>query len=639
MKNILLLTAMIACGAALAGEPAVITRLKTEKIRGTSAALAGDVKVKVMKDAGLNTAVTWSYFLKDCPVAPKNANEPLFDPAALPQSKAMRNEARLAAKYDMISLPLLWFHNDTVPVLAQKNYRRAVMSDGRLCKVTPCPADAVFWDDLVKPFLLHMAEIQKEEGASGGGAVDLEFYAGELIGGFTYARGLDGCFCDDCFGGFLKQDAKNIPLEARWEYLVKRNQYQAYLKHISGRVAERTAAIREAVHAVKPDFVFAVLPGGDGWYFDGLGKGFGTADVPMLMFSESEYFSGWSTRSAEYLKNIRENNLPVLFAGGLTVSAYNAEGLGAKMLEMTDKCDGYWLYYGESLFSATPKIVERSFRPSEYALREAPKRYWQAVTAANKWLDSGSALSSGAAVTLAIIDGIAVPGEPMAFKGQLGDNWTLVPVELTGHTKELPASNEVKLPWTKTAEGFLFDLTGKAPGYFSLKQTVDVTPKQKYRIRMEMRTENVSSSNGFEITETYSKNPYFRHWEPSTNGEWRSIERMVTPYNPKVDVRLLVSGTTGKVEFRNIAFEELREFDFTSAKLSEMPSVLVMENPEPVGVEIINPETELGYFKLENGTNDLRWLKTLYPALPAAVRISGEIGKDCRTLKIRITGN
>lgn len=653
MRCLLLL--FLVAGTAFAAEPPVVKRLKNEKIRATSAALSAPPKAKIIKDAGLNTVVTWSYFLQGCPVAPKKDNEPLYDPAALPRSKTMRNEIRLAAKDNMISLPLLWFHKDTVPVMAQKNYRRAVTSEGRLCKVTPCPADRVYWDELVKPFFLYMAQIQKEEGASGGAAVDLEFYAGELTGGFTYGRGMDGCFCDDCFGEFLKRnnvafDPAAFPPESRWEYLVKRGQYQDYLDDLAGRVTERTAAIRGEVRAVKPDFVFAVMPGGEGWYFDGLARGFGSADIPMLMFSETEYFGGWSARSAACLENIRSKQLPVLLVGGLTVSAYNAEGLAAKVLELAEKCDGYWLYYGESLFSKSPKIIERSFRPSEYALREPGPRYWQAITAVNERLDAGFSVSAAAGSGRelgnadifpgkASADGIAVPDQAGDAKGRLDGQWVLGGVELTGKTKDVPLKKSAdSTVLQEIPNGFMLDLNGRGEREtFTYKQTVAVTPKQKYRIRMDICTDDVSFPlNGFEITEAYSKNPYFRHWASSTGGEWKYFERTVTPYNNKVDVRLLVSGATGKVGFRNIVFEELRDFDLTGAGLPELPSTIVLDNPEPVGVEIINPETGLGYFKLENGVNDLRYLKALYPGMPAAIRVSGEVGKDCRNLKTDI---
>jgi hypothetical protein len=655
--KIMFVVCMVGSFCSMAVEYPVVTRLRAEKLRVNSSALSNSKKAKILKDAGLNTVFTFSYILNGAPVKQKTASGDLVSDSHLPRLKVIRNEAKLAKKHKLISIPVIWFNKKTVPILQQSPYRKFVSVRGKQYKITPCPLDETYWNKFISPIICAIAKIQAEEKCDGGVALDQEFYSGDLIGGFCYGEGAQGCYCDKCFGDFIRKhehnfDKSKFPLGNRYLYICQKYSRKQYFNYLEQKLAKQIKSIAAKARKIKPDLLLGQLCIGT-WYLKGLAEGLSAPGLPTIILNEAEYFNGYNKKSKKSLAELKKAGFPYLYAGGLTISAYNARGLGAKAAELAQKTDGYWLYFGEMLFIKNAKIVKHGLRPTEYALREPACRYWPAIKKANNWLDKKEKLpelsktKSESFLTEKIFPAttkvVPVKGGLKLLNPQKQLGGILInpdfsqPATKGWHLEG--GITQINYDKTKNKKELILQLSPESLNKGALWQNCKVKRKQKYRFSAEFKIENVAAPRiGFQFIEPYSKNSYVTVLASNAADQWEFKKWSVSPYNALLGVKILVQGKSGRVFIKNPKLEAIYPIAISSNPVKITPNEnlnnIELEIQRDVACELVDPETTLAYFKMESGTTDLRYLSAVYPNSPLKIRLSGEIDTAAKIIKI-----
>ena len=185
---------------------------------------------------------------------------------------AVKGTNDLAEKYNMhvtLWLPWYWYKNDKyfpdrncAPDLTREGqYRRAVDFHGKKIPSAPCPLSDSFWCDL-RANVLQVEKKKKKYPHIEGICLDFEFYGSNVSRQSSDWYSYDFCFCDECFNRFLRRigsklRACQIPPERRFALLKEAgtDAVQAYYELLADEVRHRAIAVREAAHAINPDFV------------------------------------------------------------------------------------------------------------------------------------------------------------------------------------------------------------------------------------------------------------------------------------------------------------------------------------------------------------------------------------------------
>ena len=283
--------------------------------------------------------------------------------------------------------------------------RSYVGLDGKKLLHTPCPNDAEFWHGKLTNVFVEIARWARDKPNVPGIILDAEMYGADRSG-FP-----DACFCDDCrseMGAELGIDAQDINLEDE-EILEK---YREISTRNLERIYEQT---RQQVHAVYPDCLLGgyILDHGgmDDFtppFYKAITRAWGTPELPVLVFSESTYSSGYHAAYArpgkpliratgsytqgrpslfgqgdypgyiqEWIKRWKEWGAHAEFVGGLWLDRIPEENLAENLYHMAKNTRGYWLYEMLSLGDNPLRKLPGGSRPA----------YWQAIAQANQELD------------------------------------------------------------------------------------------------------------------------------------------------------------------------------------------------------------------------------------------------------------
>ena len=370
------------------------------------------------------------------------------------------------------------------------------------------------------------------------------------------------------------------------------------------------------VRAVKPDFLIGLMPGMGNWYTNGVARGMAAPGMPVLITGEGEYFIGYNPHSRENQEKLRKWGFPAFYLPGLTISSYNAEGLGAKAAEAALRADGYWLYYGEMFFVRNPRIIREGINPSEYALREPAERYLAAMKKANAYLAARTAplkapekfapLPSFASPEFAVTAGGITFRDPKAVPGNL-----------------LSAGNRyVKNVSTSPEGGVIFSM-GKQ-GSNQTSWSVPVEAGKRYVMTLKARASGISIPvAGFRVQEG-GKIILSRLFDCDADGEWTILRGTFTPKTDKVTAVILAYGETGSFEFKDARLVRAVPLNVVSAPLAGDAEAVRLGIGENVYAELVNPVTKLAYFRLIDGENDLRYLREIYGISSGTIRFSGD---------------
>jgi hypothetical protein len=666
----------------------VVLRLQKESVRAISSGFPGHAGAKRMLKAGLNTCMPWSYILTGVK-ARKVADGQDFVTESDLASKlnGLRGQAHLAKKYGFVFMPLIWFHTDTVPFLTNNNYRRCVSVHGRQAKVTPCPLDEGYWDRLMLPLLKTMAKIEKEVGCSGGASLDMEFYAGDFDGGFTYNKtALQGCYCDYCFGSFLESRGEDISpakiaFSQRAPYIRQHYSISDHLDFLESKLTIKTKPIAQQVRQIKPDFLMGILPGIRNWYLRGIARGLSSPGLPVMIFSEAEYSDGFNSKTVEQLTWLEKEGIDALLLGGLTLNRFSGMGMGAKAAELAQKADGYWIYYGQVLHHPNAKMVPARGRYDEYAVIEPAQRYWDGIGKANAWLDKAIVLPEPQPHgQIPVFTKTLLKKLPSGVSA----NDSGIAIESTGTGGSLFTNGDFQSPFDsgwqtfdqypqivdapqRSGRALLVDLDTRAgdqgqtsvsqtssvkpdsyrsfampagsysgnPDLTSFFQTISVEPGSYYSFAMDVRLQGVESPRvGFQLFAHDSPGVLLEQTAKLSDTDWTTLRASVyAGEHSKLTLLVLARGTAGKIWIDNIRGTKLNDIRLETGTIvlssSQRPYRLTLPRlPATVNNavwEIMDPTTGLPYFREVTDTTDLRYLKTIYPERPIVIAVDLEI--------------
>ena len=220
----------------------------------------------------------------------------------------------------------------------------------------PCPLDPRPWD----AYMFVPALKRIEEKTLDGIHLDLEPYG-------AYAFDLTGsmlCYCDDCFGKYLKHkkiDAK-VGRKKRYEWLNKQGLIEEYLTGLRDRLIAMFQELAKPLWAIHPTFGFSTYPDfvaedvRADWRLQGLAMGLNSPDAPFIVINSTPYWQDhtmpwWDSADSAYRKMGIKHVLGSL-DGSMTRSWHPEQVVGAAkaMYEFAMASDGFWCW-GERVYS------------------------------------------------------------------------------------------------------------------------------------------------------------------------------------------------------------------------------------------------------------------------------------------------
>ena len=282
--------------------------------------------------------------------------------------------------------------------------RRYVDSNGLELEKTPCPVDPVFWEAVVIKRAQLVAEHSLSHNIDGWG-LDPEMYAAD----YTEFPGY--CYCEDCLREFLQD--RGLPVQARPE---ARRSISSWLRHkkLAGshetwqkqQVEALARKAEQAVHRINPDFLIGVLVlDVNNWYYNAWARGFGTAKMPVIAFSESTYVSGateYILRAQEHLKQIGAH---AVMCPGMWLRKFPAEEIAGQLFYMAQDSVGFWAFstYGLAMKPEEVPTNDFSWTPRQH------KDYLDAFRLTGEELDRQAKEGNAFAPKLKLVQRRAAP--------------------------------------------------------------------------------------------------------------------------------------------------------------------------------------------------------------------------------------
>jgi|GEM_PF-3777377 len=359
--------------------------------------------IERLADAGFNAVTAQVHLLKDFGKSVGADDTVMLREKDISSARLelVRAQARECARRKLLYMPYINQLSDfEVMLLKDRHYRHVVNSQGVEGGIAPCPLERKDWLGLQLPQMLALARILAEEGCEGGAMLEGETYcAGDIYPGYTTER-QSFCHCDYCWGRFLSRlpahdrPEKLRPAE-RYPWLSRKGLLWRYQQSERDEIAALMRELAAEVRKVMPEFVFGMYPCSVTWYSDGIALGLGSKKLPFLMYSNTEYYSGFNPRrgaswdwnncfsSTDQMLHLKRLGASCLYQTGLSVGTYWPERLGLEMALALHEGQGFWLYWGGTLLAADGSITVQSEGGSEYVLRKQPSRYWPPMKLAN----------------------------------------------------------------------------------------------------------------------------------------------------------------------------------------------------------------------------------------------------------------
>ena len=243
------------------------------------------------------------------------------------------------------------------------------------------------------------------------------------------------CYCEYCFREFLEDrglKVEEIPgPAARLIWLKQQRQAESYKLWKDQRAEALARATEQAVHKVNPNLVIGVLHlDRNHWFYNAWARGFGTATMPVIAFSEITYDSG----ATEYLLRARERfeeiKAHAVLCPGLYLRKFTAEEAAGQLFYMAQDSIGYWLFtaYGMALKPEEVPTNDYSWTPRQHV--EFPKAFRLAGEELDRQKREGGNFTS----RLTVVRRQAPPVVPMSDDGLLSSVLGLHPLDPKGQT-------------------------------------------------------------------------------------------------------------------------------------------------------------------------------------------------------------
>lgn len=243
---------------------------------------------------------------------------------------------------------------------------------------TPCPLSEGYWQAVIGDRMEEAAR----QGITGAVA-DMEMY------GADQTRTPGPCYCDDCWSKFLTEyttveNPLSILDENRSATLAASGLSFTYAKWQEIELSKILRKIEQNVHKINPDFILGNLL--DMESLSGLSRGFGTPEMPSLIFSETEY-SGAINGVEGRVNILRNSGYPSIYVSGFWPNPLTPDALEEKIVQAAPIDNGYWIW---SIGCFGREDLGAAYQQNENYTKE---EYINAVDSANKKLDQ--AIESG----------------------------------------------------------------------------------------------------------------------------------------------------------------------------------------------------------------------------------------------------
>jgi hypothetical protein len=318
-------------------------------------------KVQVFKDLGMNALITDA------------SNRAKFD--------EWTKESRRAG---MHLFGVLGFSFDA----AKAGMRRTVFGNGYE-SVVACPTDERFWQErMIQPAVELARQGMTPEKEVSGILIDFELYANSDKGGQIYYT--DACYCDHCFGDFLKERkledvTKSVDFASRKKWLTNKgvniaNEYHPFLQK---QVRALAAKMREEVEKVRKDFFLGFYPIAHNWMLVGTAQGLGTPEHPMILWATSTYGGGGAKNVTDnWCEDMKTKEINGYYCAGMLLRCYPSPNLAKHLFDVSKKSNGYWLFTVHTLC-----ISEDQQSGDYYLALGTPDDYKRVIRQANAEID------------------------------------------------------------------------------------------------------------------------------------------------------------------------------------------------------------------------------------------------------------
>ena len=316
--------------------------IAAEGVRGAYySGLSGPEFYKPAAGAGLNCVLNKRGFSPDAP------DDGLGFHAA---------EARACAEHGIKYFAFINFNSPTERGYIGRRYTAMIDAEGRVYPNTPSPLDREFWNQSIRRRWVQLAELAREQPLAGS-AIDFEMYESEIV---FYDR--VGCldYSDLAFHGFWADRQAPAPPVApgdRARWLKEQGLAGAYEAYYRRELESICRDIEQAVHQANP----ALVIGFYSWdyhspFYESCARGFGTPQMPALLWPGTTYSSGYSTREVDdQVRRLRDLGAHAVFIPGLWLWQFDPENLAAHAYLSARAAGGYWLYGIYSMWAETAR--------------------------------------------------------------------------------------------------------------------------------------------------------------------------------------------------------------------------------------------------------------------------------------------
>ncbi len=319
----------------------------------------GEEQLKLLQQHGFNTALVadGSYQLKE---------------------ELWRAWGHLAEKYDVQLFAVLNFAVPREFREVQGRYRPYVNRKGVVYQKTPCPLDEDYWNAIVRERLEQFVWLSIISPIAGV-MFDSEMYGSDIS---LYN---DLCYCDTCWQAFTRsltseaenhRDADFLPKAERFDYLEKHDLLRQYTLFQWKRVRSLFSRIEQQVHRIRPHLRLGIIMYAHTWFYHALVQGLGTAESPILVFSESSYVRGYTPYVDREREQATGSQNIAHYVPGLWLHRFFPRDLPAQLTNLAIHTDGYWIYTADSLWSDTSKSGRK-------VLHGRHEDYWAGLQEAN----------------------------------------------------------------------------------------------------------------------------------------------------------------------------------------------------------------------------------------------------------------
>ncbi len=272
-----------------------------------------------------------------------------------------------------------------------------VGANGVALTKTPCPADPVFWGNVITRRAKMLATFSTQRSAIGGVVIDDEMYAADTSNFPSY------CYCEWCLKEFFAYCNRSAPIippgilpggmpaSESYAWLEKEGLLERFQKWQENTIEANCKLTERTAHKVSPSFVLGCF------HLDQLSfprpswvRGLGTKAMPVLALPESTYPSGATPYLVKIPGMLAAVGAHAKFAPGIWPRQFAVENLAGQLFYSAQgpaakygpqESVGYWMF-------TTYGLAHPEFPPeSDYALPLPHEPWWEAIRTANEELD------------------------------------------------------------------------------------------------------------------------------------------------------------------------------------------------------------------------------------------------------------